>query len=273
MATILFSSYPLVSQASWWNPLSWNRALENKPPMTDDALNQKIKELENKIIEIGTKTTSTTSISTNVPSTTEKINMDDKVFSLTKENNQLKAQIKTLNDKILICEKSPTKNSPIKETETVSVDTNSERAVVTQQFIPSKDGKGYGFYKTRLKITAGNQDLYIPKTTTDSAINDIIGISYSTIGGDSVDFKGIRLSTVACSTTKDIPAGNVCYVRAGTSLDIDVNIYLRPDESGTYSIKLENIRYHFEKSTNKYGVSSNKIEIDGDTQSDSLYIL
>lgn len=162
------------------------------------------------------------------------------------------------NDSVKPSSKTDAAIMPVKETDNST--TNSEFSVprVTQTIFKKPGYYSYGGYEITLVVNAVNEDIYIPKTTSDST-SGVTGFIYS-IGGDS--FRGKQTSKVDCS----IYEANYCWIQKGKTSEVTATIWLTPDVSGNYSVKFDVMNF-------KRGGVSGKIEsfnIDKETQ--KIYI-
>lgn len=93
----------------------------------------------------------------------------------------------------------------------------------------------YGGYEITVVVSAINEDIYIPKTTSDST-SGVTGFEYI-IGGD--DFRGMQTSKVDCS----IYEANYCWIQKGKTREVTATVWLTPNESGNYSIKFDSMNF------------------------------
>ena len=98
-----------------------------------------------------------------------------------------------------------------------------------------------GSYELALEVTAGDEAVSIPKTTTDS-VGGTTGFSYSLVGQE---FKGSQTSSIICSNY----GGNKCQIPSGKTKTIRVTVLLNPNESGNYGVSFDRINYWLGRDT------------------------
>ncbi len=110
--------------------------------------------------------------------------------------------------------------------------------------------EGYGSYGFDLVVTAGDSDVFIPRTTSDST-SGFTGFVY-TIQGQ--EFRGSQSSDVSCS----IKYEGFCKVRANTTSLIEVTVWLTPAIAGNYGISFNRVNYLVEGDTERRAIDIDK---------------
>lgn len=267
---LLIITYPTVTFAAWWNPLTWfNNWNPSRRTEKTEVLENKINTLEHKL-----KLVEMQNDNNNFEIETETAIENGQTE---KNANQLKYSIPTkiVNPTVsTITDTVPEKpiikiEEDIIEKRTVTKPEESNLDIAISQddisnSFPIVDvtifEDGYGGYRLRTMISAGNKDIYIPKTTSDST-RGYTGFSYSIIGSD---FNGYQRSEVSCSIINN----NNCKIKAGDTSEISVQIWLVPKfhESGNYAVRFNNIGYRYEPN----GQAMYTLALD--RESDKIYI-
>ena len=222
--------FPTFVFAAWWNPFSWfdnwnfNRN-ENKAEL-----------LETKIAELEERLKSSEKIKESDVLTDENI--------LKKEENEESAPLEKKAPTIVkteIATKEVTEQPQVQESVPPVSNVPPKDLTLSDSYVTFRvyEDDGYGSFVLVVRLTAGDKDIYIPQTTSDST-NGYTGFSYS-IEGD--EFKGSQDSKIDCSKK----SGGQCKISAGETKDIDVIVWLTPDyyESGNYAVKFNSIGYRY----------------------------
>lgn len=176
--------------------------------------------------------------STSVHAMSEKTRLS-KIASLTSSIQKLQIQLKSLQAQL-----ATLTGSSVSATPDPTVDLNNPGATVPT-FVARKIGatiykgsgiySGYGSYGFELVVTAGDKDVYIPRSTSDST-SGLTGLSYSATGQE---FRGTRNSEVSCS-----PVSNgYCHVKAGSTSTLKFTVWLMPDLAGGYGVSFSQLSY------------------------------
>lgn len=118
----------------------------------------------------------------------------------------------------------------------------------TQISITRTDTTTLGVYTLTLEVKAGDNDVSIPKTTTDST-QGFTGVVYSLAGQD---FRGSQSSTFACPTS----GNNNCRIPAGQTKLVKVTVKLDPAESGNYGVSFDKLNYGKESNAQSWRINS-----------------
>jgi hypothetical protein len=114
-----------------------------------------------------------------------------------------------------------------------------------------------GSYELTLEVTAGDEAVSIPKTTTDS-VGGATGFSYSLVGQE---FKGSQTSSIICSNY----GGNKCLIPSGKTKSVRVTVLLNPSESGNYGVSFDKVNYWLGQNTDlqswKIGKETNAVYV------------
>lgn len=120
-------------------------------------------------------------------------------------------------------------------------------------------GGVYGAYGLDIKITAVDQEIMIPMTTTDSIGSGVIGLSYNTEGNPA--FKGRQESKLKCA----IMTNGFCKVKPGDDLTVELTVWLMPDSetSGNYALNFDEMKYFIDGEEKTFSIdrSTSKINI------------
>lgn len=154
--------------------------------------------------------------------------------------NLAQPNINTLATNITVSTAPVTQSNPPVSDESIDQSDSQAPIKVEVQYITQTifQEEGYGGYEIGLDITAGEKDIFIPMTTTDSTLG-ATGLSYS-IEGDT--FRGDQESKVSCS----LKTGENCKIKAGNTSTIVVTVWLTPIESGNYGVSFNKLGYGFD---------------------------
>lgn len=239
---------PQLTLAAWWNPFSW---FKKPAPVVDtqtQALENRIKELEERLekTQIPLVTPTTTISETPKEMTTKKVPTEPKIEPKVvnaPQSVQIPPAIYSIPAQPVITstpQPVATVPEPVLNTTEKPVDPKFEVLAVRQTIFKDKDyGYSYGGYEITIKVTAGRDNVYVPKSTTDSTNNEtkyLTGFAY-TIQGD--EFQGLQDSKVLCG----LATKNFCKTEAGQSREIVTTVWLIPDETGNYGIKFDNLTF------------------------------
>ncbi len=99
----------------------------------------------------------------------------------------------------------------------------------------------YGSFYLDIRVTAGEEDIFIPLTTSDSVMANHIGFPYEVIGDY---FSGDQKSGIKnCGIQKTITRKEYCFVQSNKSIDLFVVVWLTPNLSGNYAVRFNDITY------------------------------
>lgn len=246
---IIILIIPSIAFASWWNPLSWNifsflHKKEATPQVeVQKSSDEKIADLQKQLDDLINKKEN--SIPVTIPvakETTKNVPIVDNSEIIKKQvQAQLEVAIKAKAEQDAL---AASQNSQKLATQTVTEENNSDaifKVVSVGQTIYQKPYV-YGSYGITIGITTGKDDIYIPKSTSDST-RIYTGFIYSLIG-DS--FRGNQSSEVGgdgCGTTKTINKEEYCKIKSGESTTIKTTVWLTPEQSGNYGVMFDTITY------------------------------
>ncbi len=233
---------PQITFASWWNPFSWkifNHKVDQSPSISlinenkelnyiqsadnsseeIEKLKKQIEDLQNKQTDIPVKNIETKKVTSTV---------DNSELIKKQVQEQLEAKLKAQKEKEALV---------VVDQEEENVDGPDFEVIAVRQTI--FENPSYGGFEIEIMVTANEEKIYIPKTTTDST-KAITGFTYS-IKGDA--FRGNQNSEVNCSTSTTIKSIEYCSIGIGKSSDITTTVWLTPNESGNYGLLFEDINY------------------------------
>jgi len=129
----------------------------------------------------------------------------------------------------------------------------------------------YGTYTIRFDVTAGDDDIYIPKNAGTSAGNST-GVRFT---ADAADTFAGNVTAVLSSSADQGGAGNGYYrVNAGDTESFTLSVTLDPNTSGTYEVDMTDLYYNTAGSTS--GAGSTLVDFntsgDSDFDTDPVYI-
>jgi hypothetical protein len=175
----------------------------------------------------------------------DKLREEIELLKMSKDNPSLKQKdIQPQSSKIAKTSSGETAGQSNKNNLQVISDTDANKLITNTEFSISRLTQtifkklgyySYGGYEVVMVVSALNEDIYIPKTTTDST-SGITGFVYS-IGGDS--FRGKQKSQVECS----IYESNYCWIKKGKTSEVSVTVWLTLEESGNYSVKFNEMNF------------------------------
>ncbi len=240
---------PSIALASWWNPFSWFGGWSfNKTEVAPPVQVEKQKTPEEQIAELqkqldDLKNSKDASVAIPMPVTKKEtvknaLVIDNSEIIKKQVQAQLEAAIKAKAEQDALVASQNLQNT---ETQTVVEENNSDvifNIIHVGQTI-YKEPYVYGSYGITIEVEAGKEDIFIPKSTTDSTII-YTGFGYSLIG-DS--FRGDQSSEIGCGTTTTINDEEYCKINRGKSSTITTTVWLTPEQSGNYGIMFENINY------------------------------
>jgi hypothetical protein len=255
---LVFLFMPLVASASWWNPFSWSIFSRKEPTPkvqveTQKNSEEKINELQKQLDELKKeKENSTVKNNTNQTRGVEDL-------EIVKKTNQGKADIE--NEPKVAQEVLSISQDLNAETEEVKSDVVFKIVHVGQTIYSKPDV--YGAYGLTIEVTAGNEDVFIPQSTTDST-RIFTGFMYSLVG-DS--FRGSQISEVECVTTTTVNHEPYCKIKSGKSTLITTTVWLTPEQSGNYGVMFDAINYfigvNFKEGSYNFNKSTQKIYLQG----------
>jgi len=227
---------PSMALASWWNPFSWfNGWTFQKTGIVSSTQIEVQKTPEDKIIELQKQLDELKNQKENSIPVEKPPVVDNSEIIKKQVQAQLEATMKAkLEQDVLIVNQNL-------ETQTITEKSDSGvifNIIHVGQTIYKKPYV-YGAYGITVEVTAGKEDIYIPKSTTDST-RILTGFVYSLIG-DS--FRGNQSSEVGCWTTTTINREEYCKIKSGKSTTITTTIWLTPEQSGNYGVMFNNINY------------------------------
>ena len=255
---------PEISEGEILRPKTNPESLEHwtsPPPRYNEA--SLVKELEERLDSQSNTISNTKIEAEKIPETkiiTQTIKVDNpelqvKIDSLLKENEQLRTQVKEL---ALQLKKLQNQNMlGDNSVAPLTIDVAESYSLI------QNDGNGLFYMHFIAQTDKG--DVYIPYTTTDSSgSSGKVGINYKVEGNN---FSGYQSSKIICYAMKVIGSNKYCVVGSGQKTDIEVSVYINPDVAGNYSVTFEKINY-WSGSEDKYSA-----QYIGDRDKlDSLYL-
>ena len=146
---------------------------------------------------------------------------------------ELQAQLQILVAKLAVMQASKSGSS-----EENSITENTVAIEVEE--VRSQQNGSNGSYVMGISVTPSGSNVYIPKTSSDSAIKGLVGFNYI-ISGDK--FSGKQSSKISCDPTHTIDEVEYCKVKVGETRKIYVSVGLVPVYVGNYGIVFDKIKY------------------------------
>jgi hypothetical protein len=239
---------PSVALASWWNPFSWfNNWNFHKTETVSQTQIEKQKTSEEQIAELqkqleDLKNSKDVSTTTSMPVTKKETVknapvVDNSEIIKKQVQAQLDAALKAKAEQdALIANQNSQKPEEQAVVESSSSDVTFKVAAIRQTIF---ENPNYGGFEISVDVTAGSDDVFVPKTTSDST-KSITGFSYS-LFGDS--FRGSQNSEVSCGTSTDINKVEYCKIKSGQTTTITTTVWLSAEQAGNYGVMFESINY------------------------------
>lgn len=132
----------------------------------------------------------------------------------------------------------------------------------------SNVSSSYGTYTVRFRVTADDDDIFIPDNADDTG-SASVGVLYDADAAD--DFAGTETAVLTSTADKGGSGNDYFVVRAGDSETFTLSVVLDPSSAGTYGVDMDALRYNTTGTTGMTLISFSTSG-DSDFQTDPQYI-